>query len=127
LPEDAHVRTAQTRTLIDWLERAPAGDAVVVTGDFNAPPFEPAYGLMEQGGYRSASVEANGAEPAVTWPSGIVAPGMDTHGDPNCIDYVWLGGRAKAVSARLAGNRPSPTDPTLYPSDHFAVVVEVEV
>jgi hypothetical protein len=52
---------------------------------------------------------------------------MDTDGDPNCLDYVWLTGRARAVSARVAANEHAPGDPTLYPSDHFALVAEVEV
>ena len=102
-------------------------DATIITGDFNSPPFEPAYEIMSAGGYRSAHREATGAEPLVTWPSGIQAPTMDTDGDPNCFDYIWLGGRARALSARLAANEHPAEDPTLYPSDHFAVVAEVEI
>jgi hypothetical protein len=82
---------------------------------------------MLEAGYRSAFAEATGAEPAVTWPSGIQAETMDTDGDPNCLDYIWLAGEAKAVSARLACNEPAPGDPTLYPSDHFAILAEIEL
>jgi len=63
----------------------------------------------------------------VTWPSGLQAPAMDTDGDPACLDYVWLRGAARAVTARLWADRPAIDDPTLFPSDHFGVVATVEV
>ena len=52
---------------------------------------------------------------------------MDTEGEPNCLDYIWLSGSVTATSARVAANDPAANDPTLYPSDHFALVVEVVV
>jgi hypothetical protein len=52
---------------------------------------------------------------------------MDTDGDPNCLDYFWLWGSAKAVTVELACNRPAHNDPTLYPSDHFAIVAEIQI
>ncbi len=127
IPADSETRAEQAKAICRWMAGAPAADAAVVAGDFNAPPFEPAYAVMVAGGWRSASVEANGAEPRVTWPSGIQADTMDTDGDPNCLDYLWLSGRVRALSARLAANDPAAGDRTLYPSDHFAVVAEVEL
>ena len=126
-PEEPNVRDEQVERIVAWLETAPAANAMVMVGDFNAPPHEPSYGRMLAAGFRSASFEANGKEPAVTWPSGIQAPTMDTEGDPNCLDYVWVRGEIRVVSASLAANEPSPSDPTLYPSDHFAIVADVEV
>jgi endonuclease/exonuclease/phosphatase family metal-dependent hydrolase len=108
------------------MAEAPAADLVAVVGDFNTPPNEPAYGVMLDAGYRSAHAEANGAEPAVTWPSGIQAPTMDTEGEPNCLDYVWLKGQGKVARASVAANEHPAGDSTIYPSDHFAVVAEVE-
>jgi hypothetical protein len=52
---------------------------------------------------------------------------MDTDGDPNCLDYLWLSGRARALSAWLAANEHPPHDPTIFPSDHFAIVAQVEL
>ncbi|MBI5949246.1 MAG: endonuclease/exonuclease/phosphatase family protein [Chloroflexi bacterium] len=126
-PGEPEVRLEQADAICGWMAEAPAADATIIAGDFNTPPFEPAYARMTAAGYRSAYREANGEEPAVTWPSGIIAETMDTDGDPNCLDYLWLGGSARAVSARLAFNQHAPGDPTLYPSDHFAVVAEVEI
>ena len=127
VPGEPEARAEQATAMCDWMAAAPAADATIITGDFNSPPFEPAYGIMSARGCRSAHLEANGAEPLVTWPSGIQAPTMDTDGDPNCFDYIWLAGRARALAARVAANRHPDGDPTLYPSDHFAIVAEVEI
>ena len=107
------------------MAEAPRADATFVVGDFNTPPHEPAYRVMTEAGYRSAYREMNGAEPPVTWPSGIQAETMDTDGDPNCLDYIWYNGAARFSEVRLAANVHPPADPTLYPSDHFAIVAKV--
>jgi endonuclease/exonuclease/phosphatase family metal-dependent hydrolase len=120
-------RDAQAAILLDWIDGSPPADAVVAMGDFNADPLEPAYARMQAAGFRSAYAEANGAEPAVTWPSGIIAPAMDTDGEPGCLDYIWLRGAARPVAARLAWDRPAVDDPTLYPSDHLGISATVEV
>jgi endonuclease/exonuclease/phosphatase family metal-dependent hydrolase len=127
-PPDADAdRVTQTEALLPWLDASPAHDALIVVGDFNADPREPAYACMLDAGFRSAFVEANGAEPTVTWPSGLQAEAMDTDGDPDCLDYVWLRGAAVAESARLAFDRPAPGDPTLYPSDHLGIAANVRI
>jgi endonuclease/exonuclease/phosphatase family metal-dependent hydrolase len=120
-------RAEQTSTLVDWLAGAPAVDATVAMGDFNADPGEPTYARMQAAGFRSAYAQANGSEPEVTWPSGLQAPAMDTDGIPECLDYIWLRGKVRAAEARLAFDRPHPEDPTLYPSDHFGIVATLEV
>ena len=85
-------------------------------GDFNAEPDEPAAGAdARRPASAPPSPTANGAEPAVTWPSGLQAPAMDTDGPPGCLDYIWVRGAARVESARLAFDRPDPEDPTLYP------------
>ena len=127
LPADEAARDGQGAAIVDWLAAAPATDAVIVMGDFNAEPDEPTYGRMVGADFRSAFSEANGAEPAVTWPSGLQAPAMDFDGPPGCLDYVWLRGAICVVSARLAFDRPHPDDPTLYPSDHFGISARLEV
>lgn len=127
VPADAGARLAQVEGLVPWLDASPAGEALVVVGDFNAHPGEAAYGAMRAAGFRSAFAEVNGAEPAVTWPSGLVAPAMDTDGEPRCLDYVWVRGAITVEAARLAFDRPAVGDPTLYPSDHVGVVARVAV
>lgn len=127
-PPDAHAeRDEQTARLVAWLDVSPPAAAVVVMGDFNADPREPAYARMIEAGYRSAHLEANGAEPSYTWPSGIQAPGMDTDGDPDCLDYIWCRDRVRVIDCRLAFDRPDPDDATLYPSDHLGLAAHLEI
>ena len=120
-------RDEQARRILEWLDDAPRSDAQVAVGDFNAEPTEATYARMTAAGFRSAFAEANGAEPDVTWPSGLQAPAMDTDGDPGCLDYIWVRGAVRVVSARLAFDRPDPDDATLYPSDHLGISAHLEV
>jgi len=120
-------RDDQARELLGWLDDAPEADARVIVGDFNAEPVERAYTRMVAAGFRSAFATANGAEPAVTWPSGLQAPAMDTDGDPGCLDYIWVRGAVRVLDARLAFDRPHPEDPTLYPSDHLGISAHLEI
>ena len=122
-------RDEQAGALLEWLRSpgAPTGDAEIVMGDFNADPREPAYARMTAAGFRSAYLDANGTEPAVTWPSGLQAPGMDTDGDPDCLDYIWVRGAARVGDASLAWHRPDVTDPTLYASDHVGISTHLEI
>jgi endonuclease/exonuclease/phosphatase family metal-dependent hydrolase len=127
IPADAAERDRQAAAVVDWLDGGPETDALVVMGDFNADPTEPAYARMIAAGFRSASVEANGSEPAVTWPSGLQAPAMDMDGDARCIDFIWVRGSIRVTEARLVFDRPDPDDPTLYPSDHLGVAARLEI
>ncbi len=125
--DGAAQRDEQAAALLAWLDDAPSVDAVIAMGDFNADPAEPTYARMRAAGFVSAYAAANGTEPAVTWPSGLQAPAMDTDGDPDCLDYIWLRGAVRVVDARLAFDRPDPLDPTVYPSDHLGISAHLEI
>jgi endonuclease/exonuclease/phosphatase family metal-dependent hydrolase len=127
VPADVAERDRQAEALVRWLDAGPAADGQVVVGDFNAHPGEPTHARMREAGFRSAYAEANGTEPAVTWPSGLQAPAMDTDGDPRCLDYVWVRGAVTVASARLVFDRPAADDATLYPSDHVGVAARIVV
>lgn len=127
LTPDAALRDEQAAAILAWLEGAPAADATIVMGDFNADPTEPAPARLRGAGFRSAYADANGSEPAVTWPSGLQAPAMDTDGDPSCLDYIWVRGAVRVESARLVFDRPDPDDPTVYPSDHLGIAAKFEI
>jgi endonuclease/exonuclease/phosphatase family metal-dependent hydrolase len=124
---DDAVRDEQARVVLAWLDSAPAADVEIVVGDFNADPAEPAYGRMGAAGFRSAYLEANGTEPAVTWPSGLEGPAIDTDGEPSCLDYIWLRGDATVESARVVFDRPAVDDPGVYPSDHFGLTAHLRL
>ena len=127
VPAEEDVRDRQVEGLLGWLDGTPPHDALVVVGDFNAEPDEPAAARMRAAGFVSAYAAANGADPAVTWPSGLVAEAMDTDGDPGCLDYVWVRGAVQVEEARLAFDRPAVGDPTLYPSDHLGLAARLVV
>jgi len=125
VPDDA-IRAEQVGQVLVWLgqdssNEATGSSAEVVVGDFNADPAEPAYARMIAAGFRSALLEANGAEPAVTWPSGLQGPAIDTDGEPSCLDYLWLRGNVRVEAARVVFDRPGANDPGLFPSDHFGL------
>jgi endonuclease/exonuclease/phosphatase family metal-dependent hydrolase len=124
---DEVARAEQAALLIDWLAGAPAADGIVVVGDFNAEPDEPTYARMVAAGFRSAHLEANQAEPDVTWPSGLIAPAMDTDGLPGCLDYIWVRGSIAVDRCRLVFDRPAVGDPGLYPSDHVGLSAHLVV
>jgi endonuclease/exonuclease/phosphatase family metal-dependent hydrolase len=126
VPDEA-AREGQARALLEWLSGKSEPEAIIVVGDFNAEPSEPAYARMAEAGFRSAHLEANGAEPAVTWPSGIQAPGMDTDGEPGCLDYIWVRGPMTVESCQVAFDRPAVGDPTLYPSDHLGLAARLVI
>jgi endonuclease/exonuclease/phosphatase family metal-dependent hydrolase len=120
-------RDRQAEALIAWLDGANTADGQVVVGDFNADPGEPTYARMQAAGFRSAHAEANRSEPAVTWPSGLQAPAMDTDGDPECLDYIWVRGAVAIDGCRLVFDRPAVDDPGLYPSDHFGLAAHLRI
>ncbi len=124
---DEAIRDEQARVVLEWLAAASPSEVTIVVGDFNADPAEPAYARMAGAGFRSACLEASGSEPAVTWPSGLQGPAIDTDGEPSCLDYIWVRGAASVLAARLVFNRPSVDDPGLYPSDHFGLSVKLHV
>ena len=124
VPDEA-VREEQAIQLTEWLR--PDASPLVAVGDFNAEPEEPACRVMLEAGFRSAHAEANGSEPASTWPSGIQAPGMDTDGEPGCLDYIWVRGAISVDAAALAFDRPAVDDATLYPSDHLGLRASIRV
>jgi endonuclease/exonuclease/phosphatase family metal-dependent hydrolase len=126
-PDAVTERLTQVEALLAWLDGAPGHDALIVVGDFNAKPAEPAYPRMLDAGFRSAFREANGEEPVITWPSGLQAPAMDTDGPPRCLDYIWLRGAVMADACRLVFDRSAVGDPTLFPSDHLGVAARVRV
>jgi len=131
-PPNAHAeRDRQAQALLSWLDETaadgPPADATILAGDFNAGPDEPAYARITAAGFRSGHLEANGREPEVTWPSGLIAPAMDRDGEPDCLDYIWIRGAIRTIDCRLVFDRPDPDDPTLYPSDHVGLAAHLEI
>jgi endonuclease/exonuclease/phosphatase family metal-dependent hydrolase len=133
----SHVRTAQVRRLAQFVADHAAGFAYppVVTGDLNAepgsdelrllgglltPPAVPGLVLLDAWRY------ADPGDPGFTWDhrNGYLTDSAVPH---SRIDYVLVGpprqGRGRVRSAVLAGTAPVDN---VWPSDHFAVVAELQ-
>ena len=44
-----------------------------------------------------------------------------------CIDYVWVSDDIEIRASEVCFNRPSPDDPSLWPSDHAGVWADLRV
>ena len=57
--------------------------------------------------------------------------GEVTHPDwarmDRCIDYIWISEALRVVESRVCFNQASPSDPTLWPSDHAGVWADLEL
>eukprot|EP01016_Furgasonia_blochmanni_P050620 TRINITY_DN7849_c0_g1_i3.p2 TRINITY_DN7849_c0_g1~~TRINITY_DN7849_c0_g1_i3.p2 ORF type:complete len:124 (-),score=40.63 TRINITY_DN7849_c0_g1_i3:129-500(-) len=83
--------------------------------------------LMEESKYISAYKMVHGSEPEKTFPTGLIAPFMDT--DPEgTFDYIWYKGKdIEPVTTKIFGDQCLPGDNTIYPSDHCGIVCEFKI
>jgi endonuclease/exonuclease/phosphatase family metal-dependent hydrolase len=133
----SQVRLAQVRTLAGFVAGHASDCAYppVVTGDLNAEPGSDELRLL--GGLLTAPAApglvlidawryADPGNPGFTWDrrNGYQANSIVPD---SRIDYVLVGphrqGRGRVLSARLAGTAPVDG---VWPSDHFAVVAELQ-
>ncbi len=86
--------------------------------------------MMEEAGFQSAVRATHGKE-LVTYPSGLRAWFIPFWVGPYTLDYVWFrGGKdtaVKCLSTELMGTQASPTDKTLFPSDHRGIEAVFEI
>jgi endonuclease/exonuclease/phosphatase family metal-dependent hydrolase len=132
------LRSAQVRALTHLItEHSPKGASPVVTGDFNAEPDSDEIRLL--GGHKTPPAVpdlvlldswryADPSDPGWTWDR--TNPAVRATGEPDArIDYIFLGYRlsgapaARVRSAWIAGKEPIDG---IWPSDHAAVVAELE-
>jgi endonuclease/exonuclease/phosphatase family metal-dependent hydrolase len=115
---DDSLRLFQVQQLLAWMDTRGAVAARIVCGDFNATLDRPSAALMAQH-----------FRPTQTAPTAFTAlaeaDGTVSHPDrarmDRCIDYIWIAGALDVIDSRVCFEAPSPTDPTLYPSDHAGV------
>lgn len=123
LPSHGEARLEQVMALTNWLNGPGRAAYQVIGGDFNATPTSPAIKQMKQA-YLSAYEVANHFEPVATFPT-VLAPSRD--GWSGCIDYLFVTANVRVRRARVFCNRASPTDDTLFPSDHVGLLAELEI
>ena len=115
---DDSLRLYQVQRLLAWIDSRDDVAARIVCGDFNASLDKPSAALM-----------ASRFRPSQTAPTAFTpladADGTVTHPYwprlDRCIDYVWTEGPITVVDSGVCFDRPSPQDPTLWPSDHAGV------
>ncbi len=118
-PDNRPQRARFVGRVLHWLA---ASECAVLAGDFNDLPDSPPVELARQQ-MRSAYAEANGAEPAWTWPTPLL-PRFG--GFKAVLDYVFVRGPLRVAAARAAFDQPSPNDAALWPSDHVGLMVDLE-
>ena len=120
---DREAREEQVLRLVSWLKERNPSPHQVVAGDFNEVPDGLAVQLMRQS-YRSAFVEFRGSDPIATFPTALRSD-VEWSG---CLDYIFISRAVKQVlDAGLFCTKPSPADPTLYPSDHVGLIAVLEL
>lgn len=115
---DDSLRLFQVQRLLAWIDSRSGAAGSIVCGDFNAALDKPSAALMASRFRPSQTAptaftplaDAGGAVSHPYWPR------MD-----RCIDYVWVSDTLKVIESRVCFDRPSPRDPSLWPSDHAGV------
>ena len=93
------------------------------TGDFNVPPESAPYRAVIDGGFRDARLAAPVSDDSVTFHCEVYVT-KKFYEPPVIIDYCFVKGDVAVRSYRVLQN-VYPSD--LYPSDHFPVLVEVDL
>ncbi|MDR7585388.1 MAG: endonuclease/exonuclease/phosphatase family protein [Armatimonadota bacterium] len=112
--------------LLGWIDRRGAPDARVVCGDFNVSAGEPGLERMRE---RLASALDQGTLPT---PLRYRVDGLLGLRDPAeplslPLDYIWYEPPLRLIESGRCFDRPSPTDPDLWPSDHVGVWADVDL
>jgi endonuclease/exonuclease/phosphatase family metal-dependent hydrolase len=118
------LRLYQAQQLLAWIDSRAHTAARTVCGDFNATLDMPSAALM-----------ASRFRPTQTAPTAFTPlageNGEVTHPDwarmDRCIDYIWISEALRVAESRVCFNQPSPSDPTLWPSDHAGVWADLEL
>ena len=134
-------RDRQIQQLLAWLGHLPPTLPIIAVGDFNGTPETTAIALMRER-FTSAYAACHGQEPACTCPTPLarrnwrkvardlwrnlifnrsLIPWKGT------LDYIFVNQHLQVKDCRIILNQPDPQNPTLYPSDHFGLVAELEI
>jgi endonuclease/exonuclease/phosphatase family metal-dependent hydrolase len=120
---DDSLRLFQVQQLLAWINARNDVSACIVCGDFNASLDMPSAALMATR-FRATQTSPTAFTPLADH-NGSVShpywPRMD-----RCIDYIWVSGTIQVVASGICFDRPSPDDPSLWPSDHAGVWADLE-
>ena len=120
---DDSLRLFQVQQLLAWIDTRDDVTASIVCGDFNATLDAPSAALMATR-YRPTQTEPTAFTPLADRDGSVSHP--DRQRMDRCIDYIWVAGAIRIVDSGVCFNRPSPQDPSLWPSDHIGVWADLE-
>ena len=122
-PEEAEIRSMQ----LGLMMRELAGDAfaastarIVLAGDLNATPDEPAIRALSDY-FTDAYAVAHPGEPGHTWSSRNPLT-LGAHLGDRRLDYIFCGKTAEVRKSQVILDQPAP----VFISDHFGVFAELE-
>jgi endonuclease/exonuclease/phosphatase family metal-dependent hydrolase len=120
---DDSLRLFQVQQLLAWID-ARENVPCVVCGDFNASLDAPSARLMASR-FRPTQTSPTAFTPLADHDGAVSHPywpRMD-----RCIDYIWVSASIGVAASGVCFDRPSPDDPSLWPSDHAGVWADLEI
>lgn len=120
---DDSLRLYQVQQLLAWIDSRGDVTARIVCGDFNATLDKPSAALMATR-FRPTQTAPTAFTPLAA-NDGKVShpywPRLD-----RCIDYIWASEDLRIVASGVCFNKASPSDASLWPSDHAGVWADLE-
>ena len=121
---DDSLRLFQVQQLLGWIDTRDDVAASIVCGDFNATLDAPSAALMATR-FRPTQTQPTAFTPLADREGSVSHP--DRQRMDRCIDYIWVAGAIAIADSGVCFNRPSPQDPSLWPSDHIGVWADLEL
>jgi len=118
---DEKIRYRQMETILSWMDNFTY--PFVLMGDMNARPYSETIALAFKQ-LQSAHKTVHGSEPSVTFPTPLRASEKLT---PRAIDYILYDDAFVVQDCKLVGGEAHPDDDTLYLSDHFGLVANLDL
>jgi endonuclease/exonuclease/phosphatase family metal-dependent hydrolase len=121
---DDSLRLFQVQQLLAWIDSRADGTPSIVCGDFNATLDAHSAGLMATR-FRPTQTTPTAFTPLAGRNREVSHPywaRMD-----RCIDYIWISDGIEILASEVCFNRPSPDDPSLWPSDHAGVWADLRI
>ncbi len=122
------VRREQAEKLVAWMDSHGSDVPKVLVGDFNSPPgTRPVRILSER--LASSFAVFHGHEPGTTVPTPLIPPEEWPPDWPRgvTVDYIFVSPSLRVTDARVVFDQPDPSDPNLYPSDHYGLTATIEI
>jgi endonuclease/exonuclease/phosphatase family metal-dependent hydrolase len=118
------LRLFQVQQLLAWVDSRSGVLGSIVCGDFNAGLDAPSAALMATR-FRPTQLAPTAFTPLADIDGSVSHPywpRMD-----RCIDYIWVAGALDLPAGGVCFDKPSPADPTLWPSDHAGVWADLDI